>query len=246
MRLKTFIFIITFLAIFEFLLHVVLFIFYIYQFMFYDYIQELWGKLGLDMEDEYEHGNFITDKFEALFDEYHDELSGLGHFLLMFDAFAYLVMNFISMIIFVIPYWCHLKRKGCCTCKKVWSYISLILSAILTIPYIVHAISAKSKIDLPDYQIYQFDEAFNKKTRDNINFMKIRRIILIAGVAILYLSYIIHLVLLVCFNKLIVIEITGKVISTAPNNNDEQDNNNAMVNQVQILNSKENCIQENK
>ena len=76
--------------------------------------------------------------------------------------------------------------------------------------------------------------------------MKIRRIILIAGTAILYLSYIIHLVLLVCFNKLIVIEITGKVISTAPNNNDEQDRNNIMVNQVQILNSNENYIQENK
>ena len=245
MSLKTFIFIITLLAKFEFLLHVVLFIFYIYQFMFGDYIEELWGKLGLDMGDEDEDGNFITDKFEELFNEYHSELYGLGYFLLMFMGFILLVMNFISMIIFVIPYWCHLKRKGCCTCKKVWSYISLILSAILTIPYIVHAISAKSKIDLPDYQIYQFDEAFNKKTKDNINFMKIRRIILIAGAAILYLSYIIHLVLLVCFNKLIVIEITGKVISTAPNNNDEQDNNNIMVNQVQILNSNENCIQEN-
>ena len=64
MRLKTFIFIITFLAIFEFLLHVVLFIFYIYQFMFGDYIEELWGKFGLDMEDEYEHGNFITDNLK--------------------------------------------------------------------------------------------------------------------------------------------------------------------------------------
>ena len=246
MSLKTFIFIITFLAIFEFLLHVVLFIFYIYQFMFGDYIEELWGKLNLDIGDDKENGNFITDKFEALFNDYHSEFIGLAYFLFMFMSFVLLVMNFISMIVFVIPYWCHLKRKGCCICKKVWSYISLILSALLTIPYIFCAISAKSKIDLPDYQIYQFDEAFNKKTRDNINFMKIRRIILIAGAAILYLSYIIHLVLLVCFNKLIVIEITGKVISTAPNNNDEQDNNNAMVNQVQILNSNENCIQENK
>ena len=67
MSLKTFIFIITFLAIFEFLLHVVLFIFYIYQFMFGDYIEELWGKLGLDMSFGEEEENFITDKFEDLF-----------------------------------------------------------------------------------------------------------------------------------------------------------------------------------
>ena len=163
MSLKTFIFIITLLAKFEFLLHVVLFIFYIYQFMFYDYIKELWGKFGLNMEDEEEDGNFITNKFETLFNEYHSELYGLDDSLLRLMGFAFLVMNFISMIVFVIPYWCHLKRKGCCICKKVWSYISLILSALLTIPYIFCAISAKSKIDLPDYQIYQFDKTRLKK-----------------------------------------------------------------------------------
>ena len=77
--------------------------------------------------------------------------------------------------------------------------------------------------------------------------MLIRRIILIAGTAILYISYIIHLVLLIRFNDLIVIEITGRVITTAPNiNEDQNNNNNIMVNQAQILNSNENYIQENK
>ena len=81
MSLKTFIFIITLLAKFEFLLHVVLFIFYIYQFMFGDYIEELWGKLGLDMSFGEEEENFITDKFEDLFNEYHSELIGFYYFL---------------------------------------------------------------------------------------------------------------------------------------------------------------------
>ena len=164
MSLKTFIFIITFLAIFEFILHLILFIFYMYQFTYSDYVEELWGKLGLYMGDDDESGNDITNKFEDLFNEYTG-LAGLAYVLVGFMGFALLVMNFISMIIFVIPYWCHLKRKGCCTCKKVWSYISLILSALLTIPYILFAITAKSKIDLPDDQIYQFDEAFNKKQK---------------------------------------------------------------------------------
>ena len=233
MNLKSFIILITLLAVFEYIISVICFLFGNLGYRFNDYMEELYSKFGLDMDDE-TTGNYITGKFEDLFENYQDTL---GYALIFLLSLFFLIINIVPMIIFIILYCCHLRRKNCSKCKRVWSYISLFISIILNIFDIWFACNAKYKINLPDYQIYQFDDAFNKRTRKNINFMKTRRIILIAGASLLYSLYIAHFILLCCFNKLLVIEIPGAVVTTE--NNDLAQNNNVIVNQVQIINTNE-------
>ena len=239
--MKKFIYSVSIFAIAEIILLLILHIFYIQQFTFHDYIKELYKKFGQDMDDEYDHGNTITYEFEKLFNDYRD-LAGLGHLLLSFFSFLILFLVFIFMLSFMISYLCHLRRKGCCRCKKCYSMFTIIFSMIASIPYICFAYAAEYKIDLTDDVIYGFDDAFNKKTRKNIKFMKIRRIILIAGVSILYAIYIAHLLLLCFNNHRIVVEQQGTVLENNNNNN----NYNAEVNQVQIITTNENRISESK
>ena len=100
------------------------------------------------------------------------------------------------------------------------SYVSLIFSMILSIPFIVIARYAKSKINLTNEEIYQFDHDFNQKTKKNINFMKRRRIILIVSASLLYAVYITHFVILCLLNKKIVIEDDNNKNINALNNGD--------------------------
>ena len=69
----------------------------------------------------------------------------------------------------------------------------IIAAIVFSVPYLLFAHYAKSKIDLTDEEIYQFDDNFNQKTKKNLKLMKTRRIILIAGVSILYALYILFL-----------------------------------------------------
>ena len=100
------------------------------------------------------------------------------------------------------------------------SYVSLIFSMILSIPFIVIACYAKSKINLTNEEIYQFDHNFNQKTKKNINFIKKRRIILIVSASLLYAVYITHFVILCLLNKKIVIEDDNNKNIKALNNGD--------------------------
>ena len=239
--MKKFILAVSILAIAEIIVLLILHIFYVYQFTFNDYMEELYGKFGLIMDFEDGQGNAITEKFEELFNNYFDEWYGLGHAALSFFSFLILFLVFIFMLSFMITYLCHLRRKGCCRCKKCYSMFTIIFSMIVSIPYIYYAYEAEYKIDLSDDVIYSFDDDFNKRTRKNIRFMKIRRIILITGVSILYAMYIVHLLLLCLNNHKIVIEIQGTVLE-----NNNINNNNVEVNQVQIITTNENRISESK
>ena len=239
--MKKFILAVSILAIAEIIVLLILHIFYVYQYTFSDYIKELYKKFGLDMDYDSDHGNIITDRFEALFNEYRDSFSGLAIVGSSFFSFLILFLVFIFMLSFMITYLCHLRRKGCCRCKKCYSMFTIIFSMIVSIPYIYMAYAAKYKIDLSDDVIYSFDDDFNKRTRKNIRFMKIRRIILITGVSILYAMYIVHLLLLCLNNHKIVIEIQGTVLE-----NNNINNNNVEVNQVQIITTSENRISETK
>ena len=212
----------------------------LYQFTFGDYMHTLYIKLGFAPDDEDVSGNYITKKFEDLFNDYL-EWSGLTFLVLSFFSFLILFLVFIFMFIFMITYLCHLRRKGCCRCKKCFSMFTIIFSMIISIPYIYYAYEAKYKIDLSDDVIYSFDEDFNKRTKKNIRFMKIRRIILIAGVCLLYVFYIAHLLMLCLNNHKIVIEQKGTV-----HENNNINDNNAEVNQVQIITTNENRICESK
>ena len=201
-------------------------------------MKELYSKFGLDMDFEDDKGNYITGRFEDLFGDYQSDLSGLGHAMAAFAAIFLLIINFIPNLIFVICYCCHLKRKECYKFKVFWSYFSLIISIIISINYTLIAFYAKTKIDLPDYQIYQFDETFNRKTRKNLKLMRIRKIVLISGTSIMNALYICHFILLILFNKLLANENPGRTMTTE-NNNDLEPNNVITVNQVQIINTNE-------
>ena len=118
MDLQKFIFVVTSLAIFEFLLHLIMF---------------LLANFGYISGDNRKKGN-------------GSDLAGLGGAIGIVLTAPLLILHFIFMIIFVISYWYHLKEKKCCTCKKIWSYISLILSSLLTIAYIIAAINGGNAI----------------------------------------------------------------------------------------------------
>ena len=238
--MRKFIFTVAIFSIVEIVLLIILHIFYVYQFTFGDYIRELYQKFGLDMDDDKVTGNHITSEFEDVFNNYQD-FAALGFLGLSIISFLILLLVFIFMLSFMITYLCHLRRKGCCRCKKCYSIFTIIFSIVVSILYIYFAAEAEYKIDLSDDVIYSFDDSFNKKTKKNLRFMKIRRIILIASVTILYVVYALHLLLLCLNNHKIVVEQPGNIIE---NNNIKA--YNTEVNQVQIIITNENRFSENK
>ena len=119
MDLRNFIFVVTSLAIFEFLLHLIMFFLFNYEYIFVKYKKKIEGG---------------------------SDLAGMGYALVIVYTAPLLILHFIFMIIFVISYWYHLKEKKCCTCKKIWSYISLILSSLLTIAYLIASINGGNAI----------------------------------------------------------------------------------------------------
>ena len=175
----------TILDIVEIVLLVICFGYYIKQYFFGDYIDELYKKFGSEMGEEDTYGNHITNGFEELFNNYQD-FAGLGYLMLILLSFLDIFIIFIFLLSFMITYLCHLRSRSCCKCKRTCSYVSLIFAMILSIPFIVIACYAKSKINLTNEEIYQFDHDFNQKTKKNINFMKRRRIILIVSASLLY------------------------------------------------------------
>ena len=252
--MKSFIYTLTSLSFLEFVIQVVCFYFFIKKYSFGKYMDEVYEKNGnpTDM-NEYEYiDDYKTSKFADLFGEY--QYAGIEIFGFWFLGLLLLILNFLPMIFFSIVYLCHLCRRTCCKCKRGCSYVSLVFSIILAIPYIFYAAYAKSKIDLPDEEIFCFDSDFNEKTRKNINFMKLRRIILITGVSLVYVSYTVRFVLLCIFNKkLIIVDENATQVAVyvdadnnVNNNNENIGNNNKInnnnnidnintLNQVQVL-----------
>ena len=110
--------------------------------------------------------------------------------------------------------------------------------------YLSKAMGAKSKIDLPDKEIYSYDPDFNKITRKNINFMKLRKIILITGVFLVYISYIVRFVLLCKFNKkLIIVDDNATHVTLyqeTENNNKNNTKKEIKPNQIEILSTNDN------
>ena len=188
--MKTFIITSTILTILEIVLLTVCYVFYVQEFSFSDYMNELYDILELEIYVDSK--NNIIEKFQGLFNSYKD-MGPLGNYLLIFFTLIPLIITYIFLISFMITYLYHFANRTCCKCKKTFSYIAIIFAAVLSIIFIAIATDAKTKIDLTDEEIYQFDDEFNEKTRKNINFMKRRKIILIVGASLLYAVYITHL-----------------------------------------------------
>ena len=74
--MKNFILASTILSILDIVLLTICYAFFIEQFSFGDFIEELYKKFNLDMNDDETHGNYITIGIEELFNNYQD-ISGL-------------------------------------------------------------------------------------------------------------------------------------------------------------------------
>ena len=231
--MKSFIYTLTSLSFLEFVIQVICFYFFIKKYSFRNYMDEIYKNNRNSLDDEGAYiDDFKTSKFSDLFGEYQNNAFGIFHLW----AFGLLLIffNFIPMISFVIVYLCHLCRRTCCMCKKGCSFVSLFFSIFLAFPYIFYAVYAKSKIDLPDEEIFCFDSDLNEKTRKNINFMKIRRIILITGVSLVYVSYIVRFFLLYIFNeKLIIVDENANQVAVYVYTNNNAFNNGNICNNNQ-------------
>ena len=195
--MKSLICILAILVIAELAILIICFIFYIKQFFFESYMEQLYDKFNCD-EDSC--SNNIIDKFEDVFNDYK-EMSGVEHLLYEILGFIPLLIIFIFLISSIINCLCQRCRKRCCKCKKMCRYMYIIAAIVFSVPYLLFAHYAKSKIDLTDEEIYQFDDNFNQKTKKNLKLMKTRRIILIAGVSILYIMYFAHIIILCLLRK---------------------------------------------
>ena len=244
MLMKSFIYTITSLSFLEFIILVIVFYFYIKQFTFGAYMHEVYKRNEyLSSKNNTSFHDYKSKKFEELFGSYHD-FEPVAYLILIFSLIVFLIIIFISNFIFIIVYLCHLCRRTCCKCKKTCSYISLIVSIFFSMTYLSKAIGAKSKIDLPDEEIYSYDPDFNKITRKNINFMKLRKIILITGVFLVYISYIVRFVLLCKFNKkLIILDDNATHVTLyqeTENNNKNNTKKEIKPNQIEILSTDDN------
>ena len=187
------------LVIAELAILIICFVFYIKQFSFESYMEQLYEKFNCDLDGS-GCSNIVIEKFEDLFNDYK-EMSGLDHLIYKVLGFIPLLIIFIFLISSTIGCLCQKCRKNCCKCQKKCSYMYIIAAIVFSVPYIVFAHYAKNKIDLTDEEIYQFDDDFNQKTKKNLKFMKTRKIILIAGVIILYAMYVAHIILLCMIKK---------------------------------------------
>ena len=124
----------------------------------------------------------------------------------------------------------------------------IIAAIVFSVPYLLFAHYAKSKIDLTYEEIYQFDDNFNQKTKKNLKLMKTRRIILIAGVSILYIMYFVQIIILCLLRKKMASDENNNTnIAVDVNNNINNDpirvNNNAYSSEKN-LNTNTNRIEE--
>ena len=242
--MKSLICILAILVIAELAILIICFIFYIKQFSFESYMEQLYDKFNCD-EDSC--SNNIIDKFEDIFNDYK-EMSGVEHLLYEILGFIPLLIIFIFLISSIINCLCQRCRKRCCKCKKMCRYMYIIAAIVFSVPYLLFAHYAKSKIDLTHEEIYQFDDNFNQKTKKNLKLMKTRRIILIAGVSILYIMYFVHIIILCLLRKKMASDENNNTnIAVDVNNNINNDpirvNNNAYSSEKN-LNTNTNRIEE--
>ena len=255
MYVKKFIIISTILVILEIVFLAICYVFFISQYFFADYIDELYQRFGLDMDSEENSGHNIIREYEQLFGYYLD-WPDLLDILEILISFSFIFIAYIFLFSFMIIYLRHLKRKSSCKCKKAYSYISIIAAMIFSAPYFFFAYIARTEINLTKEEIYIFDDDFNQKTKRNINFMKARKIILYAGTSIVYILYIVHIILLCIYNKkLIIVEDNvnnvmkvNNVVNNDANNvtniNNVNNVNNNAYNPIQALSSNEKRISE--
>ena len=134
----------------------------------------------------------IITEFSKVFFDY----SGNNWFsilILKLGALIILILTAIELLRLVII---QLKRTCCGCCKETFSFIFTIHSLFDMLIYLVFSFDPV-EINLEEDQIYSFDEEFNKEIKNNLDFMKKRRIYLIVCSSVAILGVIAQLVIVI-------------------------------------------------
>ena len=134
----------------------------------------------------------IITEFSKVFFDY----SGNNWFsilILKLGALIILILTAIELLLLVII---QLKRTCCGCCKETFSFIFTIHSLFDMLIYLVFSFDPV-EINLEEDQIYSFDEEFNKEIKNNLDFMKKRRIYLIVCSSVAILGVIAQLVIVI-------------------------------------------------
>ena len=108
-------------------------------------------------------------------------------------ALIILILTAIELLILVII---QIKRTCCGCCKETFSFIFTIHSLFDMLIYFVFSFDPV-EINLEEDQIYSFDEEFNKEIKNNLDFMKKRRIYLIVCSSVAILGVISQLIIVI-------------------------------------------------
>ena len=174
-------------------------------------------------EKNQRNANDIIEPFEEVFGKYYDN-AGLLFAFYIITSYCVLIITIIELIILVII---QLQQNCCGCCRKCCSIFFPIHCLLNMIIYLVFAFGEKSEINLEKDKIYSFDEEFNKEIKQNLDFMKSRKIYLIVCVFVAILG------------------IIGQLVIVILNFFDEYYNNNYTTAQPQIVYNVENFKQVN-
>lgn len=218
---------------------------YIAQFNFRNFMSTLYDKMNLteeyELREEYEHREKYKkyEKYEAVFNKYYDNAS-LGFAISTATSLFVMILTIIALIFLVIWQFCG-KCKNCKKCCDFFFPIYCLLNMII---YLYFAFSAKYKVDIPENEIYVYDEEFNKELKKNLDFMYERKIYLIVCVFVAIAGIITQFILILIYRKnesVIINNMQPQYFYSQPN---IQQNNNLGVQQANNINAQVNINQD--
>ena len=151
-----------------------------------------------------------------------------------------MILTIIALIFLVIWQFCG-KCKNCKKCCDFFFPIYCLLNMII---YLYFAFSAKYKVDIPENEIYVYDEEFNKELKKNLDFMYERKIYLIVCVFVAIAGIITQFILILIYRKnesVIINNMQPQYFYSQPN---IQQNNNLGVQQANNINAQVNINQD--
>ena len=166
---------------------------FVTKFKFNDFMSTLEYKL---YENKIKPNETNADEIITEFSKVFFDYSGNNWFsilILKLGALIILILTAIELLLLVII---QLKRTCCGCCKETFSFIFTIHSLFDMLIYFVFSFDPV-EINLEEDQIYSFDEEFNKEIKNNLDFMKKRRIYLIVCSSVAILGVIAQLVIVI-------------------------------------------------
>lgn len=153
---------------------------YVKQFDYQDFME----KICLDHKK-------LCDEFENIFSHYSDTIE-FSFLWKSIKSFFVMASTNLALIIILILEFCGDTKKY----KPVWEILLLFYCFGMMMIYLNYAFNAKYKVNLPDNEIYVFDDEFNKEIKINLYFMYKRKIYLIVCPLVVITGTIVNIILI--------------------------------------------------